>query len=531
MTMNNNVYDLIAEFYGNSSGWDEWLSQRYAETFIRLEAYRGQSEADLYDSWSAIVTLLVYCGNVYIKIGDMRSDDFTDCIAWCSRNIGDFEPGYESVSKLLTVWSRLLRFLKQRHAITDDTGADKCRALILDDRRHKLLIQEDDGSIREDLLPHRLQPDTDLKSKVFIDMDNYLEDLLDDMEEYYRNPTFRPELDTATAYCFGLAYDLRDFQHVEGTKEEDALWEYFFFDYHLLSNGKRPVEFFAEQYRPEPDEDPGRTKAVRDTLDSLLSARFVLLWDVRKDKENYGWYYCKDFLSGDILYLSLPIDDDFDTQDVLFAGHAMDNGNMVFSYLRGLKITRGAAVRIKYICGQLQQWCAIAHPEQKDIEAFLRAHAGVVQIAAARFSMPDDTVYSFPYATEIASYERHRPAEEGDVDNALDVLCDMTSFGVANAERVKDLWNDFLATDGARENFRPDASPEELFSWALAALIAYTDLNDMTEFPIPARSATFRVAPETIRRRRDLIRESLRIEPFDPRYVSDAGLITMVLKI
>ena len=93
MTMNNNVYDLIAEFYGNSSGWDEWLSQRYAETFIRLEAYRGQSEADLYDSWSAIVTLLVYCGNVYIKIGDMRSDDFTDCIAWCSRNIGDFEPG------------------------------------------------------------------------------------------------------------------------------------------------------------------------------------------------------------------------------------------------------------------------------------------------------------------------------------------------------------------------------------------------------------------------------------------------------
>ena len=67
--------------------------------------------------------------------------------------------------------------------------------------------------------------------------------------------------------------------------------------------------------------------------------------------------------------------------------------------------------------------------------------------------------------------------------------------------------------------------------WALAALIAYTDLNDMTEFPIPARSATFRVAPETIRRRRDLIRESLRIEPFDPRYVSDAGLITMVLKI
>jgi hypothetical protein len=261
--MNNNVYDLIAEFYGNSSGWEEWLSQQYAETFLRLEAYRGGSEADLYESWSAVVTLLVYCGNVYIKIGDMRTDDFTDCIAWCSRNIGDFEPGYDSVSKLLSVWSRLLHFLKQRHAITDDTYADKCRALILDDEHHRLLIQEKDGSIREDLLPHRLQPDTDLNSKVFIDMDNYLEDLLDAMEQYYRHPAFRPELDTATAYCFGLSYEFRDFKHVEGTKEEDAFWEYFFFDYHLLSNGQRPVEHFAAQYQPAPGEDPGGSKPSR----------------------------------------------------------------------------------------------------------------------------------------------------------------------------------------------------------------------------------------------------------------------------
>ena len=529
--MNNNVYDLIAEFYGNSSGWEEWLSQQYAETFLRLEAYRGGSEADLYESWSAVVTLLVYCGNVYIKIGDMRTDDFTDCIAWCSRNIGDFEPGYDSVSKLLSVWSRLLHFLKQRHAITDDTYADKCRALILDDEHHRLLIQEKDGSIREDLLPHRLQPDTDLNSKVFIDMDNYLEDLLDAMEQYYRHPAFRPELDTATAYCFGLSYEFRDFKHVEGTKEEDAFWEYFFFDYHLLSNGQRPVEHFAAQYQPAPGEDPGRIKAIQDTVESLLSARFVLLWEVRKDKENYGWYYCKDFLSGDILYLSLPIDDEFDTTNVLFAGHAMDNGNMVFSYLRGLKITRGAAVQIKYICGQIQKWCMIAHPEQKDVEVFLRANAGVVQIAAAKFSMPGNTVYSFPYATNITSYERPHPAENGEVENALDVLCEMTSFGVINAGKVKDLWSDFLATKGARDNFRTDALPEELFSWALAALLVYTDLNDMTEFPIPSRSETFRVEPETIRRRRDIIRENLHIEPFDPRYVGDAGLITMILKI
>lgn len=108
----HNVYDLIADFYGNSSEWSEWLSRRFADDFIRTEAFRGATEDELYDTWNCVLTLLVYCGNVDIKMGDMRTDDFIDCFGWCSRNIADFALTYETAEQMLTVWSRLLHFLK-----------------------------------------------------------------------------------------------------------------------------------------------------------------------------------------------------------------------------------------------------------------------------------------------------------------------------------------------------------------------------------------------------------------------------------
>ena len=99
----HNVYDLIADFYGNSSEWSEWLSRRFADDFIRTEAFRGATEDELYDTWNCVLTLLVYCGNVDIKMGDMRTDDFIDCFGWCSRNIADFALTYETAEQMLTV--------------------------------------------------------------------------------------------------------------------------------------------------------------------------------------------------------------------------------------------------------------------------------------------------------------------------------------------------------------------------------------------------------------------------------------------
>ena len=362
--------DLALEVAGEKSELLARLNrgpcQDDSSDFIRTEAFRGATEDELYDTWNCVLTLLVYCGNVDIKMGDMRTDDFIDCFGWCSRNIADFALTYETAEQMLTVWSRLLHFLKMRHAITDDSFADKCRSLVLDEENKRLLLVDDEGNFRYDLLKHHQQIDTDLNAKVYLDMDNYLDDVLYDMRRYFSTSEYKEDRDNATALGFGLSENMREYDQVRGTRDEEAFWEYFLFDYHLLATGKTPIRTYVDTYQPDPKESVGRLKAVRDILDSLLTARFVLLTEVRRDKEAGGWYYCKDLLSGGILYLSLPIDDDFDTTDVLFVGHAMDNGNMVFTYLRGLKTTASAELRIKYVCSHLQQWYAIQKPEAAD---------------------------------------------------------------------------------------------------------------------------------------------------------------------
>ena len=54
--MNNekdNVYDLVEDFYAHDEGWNTLLRQEYAEGFLRMEAWKGKKNSDLYRSWDS----------------------------------------------------------------------------------------------------------------------------------------------------------------------------------------------------------------------------------------------------------------------------------------------------------------------------------------------------------------------------------------------------------------------------------------------------------------------------------------------
>ena len=88
--MNNekdNVYDLVEDFYAHDEGWNTLLRQEYAEGFLRMEAWKGKKNSDLYRSWDNLTMLCLYLGSAETFLGDMNADDIIDCIAWCCRNI------------------------------------------------------------------------------------------------------------------------------------------------------------------------------------------------------------------------------------------------------------------------------------------------------------------------------------------------------------------------------------------------------------------------------------------------------------
>ena len=102
--MNNekdNVYDLVEDFYAHDEGWNTLLRQEYAEGFLRMEAWKGKKNSDLYRSWDNLTMLCLYLGSAETFLGDMNADDFIDCIAWCGRNISEFTPDYKNTQDFL----------------------------------------------------------------------------------------------------------------------------------------------------------------------------------------------------------------------------------------------------------------------------------------------------------------------------------------------------------------------------------------------------------------------------------------------
>ena len=77
----NNVFDLVADFYGQDEEWNTVLRQSYVENFLRAKSWQGASDEELTEAWDHITLLCLYLGNSENFLGDMSRDDFIDCIA------------------------------------------------------------------------------------------------------------------------------------------------------------------------------------------------------------------------------------------------------------------------------------------------------------------------------------------------------------------------------------------------------------------------------------------------------------------
>lgn len=236
-----NIYDLINDLYTDDEGWNTVLEFRYADQFLRMEAFRGATDDELMDIWQQVMYLMIYCGNTSYRIGDMTCEDFIYCISWCQRNIGDFELDYEGVDFFLSVIQRLLTFLKQKRAISNDTAAAKCRLKLLGPDGSLLLFRKD-GFLPEEYDRYRTNQEPDLEAKVFMQLGQKLSTLSDMMQKFFGEPRFSLDRRRASYAYFGV--DAEPEFDPDRPELFAAFWEYFIFDYHLRDTDERGIDHF-----------------------------------------------------------------------------------------------------------------------------------------------------------------------------------------------------------------------------------------------------------------------------------------------
>lgn len=511
-----NIYDVIDELYNDDDGWNTVLERRYAEQFLRTEAFRGASDDDLLEIWQQVMYLMIYCGNTAYKIGDMTSEDFVYCISWCQRNIGDFELDYDSVDFFLSVIQRLLSFLKQKKAISSDTAAAKCRLKLLG-MDGSLLLFKQDGTLPAEYERFRTNREPDLETKVFMQMGQKLAILFDLIQNYFTESRFSMDRRRACYAFFGMDTELEPEQ--EKPELVSAFWEYFIFDYHLRDTDERPIEHFYEHYRKHPDPRYSKSnKALTELLATMLEIQLMVFTIEREEAD--GWFRCRDFLTGSISELSLPIDETVDFQNLLCIAHVFEDGNLMTEYLRSVVVPPAVQKTLYNRLSAFLAYYRISHP-RADWEEFIYSNPALV-IHMVYYAGASETVLKPLNSVKNIKYEPAVIRKNNPVHQLLRQFGKLLHMSWQDRENVIQMWGDFYSK-------RPVAcsGDEDYLLWALAILDNYMKITKAFLLDVVLYAEKVHIDTKQILERSQEIHDVLQLEMFDPRYISEDAFLNM----
>lgn len=512
-----NIYDIINGLYNDDEGWNAVLNRKYAEQFLRTEAFRGATDEELLEIWGQVMYLLIYCGNTFYRIGDMTGKDFVYCISWCQRNVADFELDYDSVDKFLSVMERLLSFLKQKRAITSDSAATKCKSKLLGAGKTVNLFNAD-GSLPEEYEKFRINREPDLQTKVFMQMGQKLSVLSGLFRNFFNGPEYEYERRRAVLLFFGT-------DTVPDEKEKPDLtasfWEYFAFDFRLGETNRRPIEVFSDHYRANPD--PGYEKtnhALVGLLEALVKVRLMVFTIEAEDVDR--WYRCRDFFSGSMSELNLPLDGTVDFTHLLCVAHVFEDGNLLTDYLRSVNVKPVARRVLHKNFVRLLDWYRVSEPEA-GWEEFCDNNASLVIHMISYAGTPDSVVEPFRWSTNVKDYKPVPVDMKQDVCLFILRMCRSLHVSWQDRKNLLQMWSDFYA-------LAPVScfDHQEFILWALATLENYMIVTDTFLLDIASFVKKMNLTGWRIREKANMIHTVLRLEPYDPRYNSESAFISMV---
>ena len=513
-----NVYDLIADFYNPDEEWNIYLRQNYAEGFIRFKAFQGASEAELCRIWNNIIILCAYASNVDIYLGDLSADDFIDCVAWCGRNVSEFVLTAEKVAYFLDVCDDLIKYLQSRNVIFNESEVALAKTKLLKDGQLQMLNQ--DGTFKPGYEQYALNANPDLPVKIFVNLNEHLNNLVEDMRQFFSQDKFAEDRQRASLLFYGNPAEVKKEEVPREAEEEQFFWDYFFFDYRMLANDETPLYNYRAYYQKQHPETTEQANSCGDLLNTMLQARLVFFSMAGFDEQT-GLYHCRDFFSKEYFELNLPTEVDFEVDSIIFLGHMLPDGTMVTNYLRCLKMGALAQKRLWELLSHLKSWYTVQCPKAADWQVFVYRNA----IMVLRLAMYYSTFYmmgTFTHETRIKDYVPRAAAEDHPVLLAAWRLLGTVNFPYRDQKLLIQLWSDFLAGG----TFIP---ADGVITWAIALIYVFIKLNKTYKISPVKYGKRANISEEEILEKVSCIELTLGIEPFDPRYIDEDGMLMLAM--
>lgn len=504
-----NVYSLVEHFYDGKSTFQTILPQDVVEKYLRRKAWHGVKDNELKKIWSVISLVITYVEqlNLY-TLTSLTVNDYQELIYRYRQDNNEFQLDEASVMHLLTILEEFYAYLS-RQGNGEDASA---------------LMKEVKGSfIRKNrfYMPPRRSADEfysslehreDVSDEEIQHLNALMDGLLHRMDAFFRRPKYKMDLDRAVVMYMGPdATDLG-----ENLSDEEAhafwlsFWDFFLFDYHMLSSDETPVYLFFQQ------EQENLTPSERDILWDLMQAKFSVF---SIEYYDIDFVSCRNLLTDEIIDLPMPIMMDEKVEECLLYGHIHRKGIMMLNYVTVLPASKKLQKRMK---SEIMKQYDLFKCQQPDasIDEFLGREAGAVRHALnilARFAQLK-VVHAAPVEaiTEDVKADLAIPEHDREALHHFAIKFGMSQY---SSRLVLRLFEDYCAVAGG--SYR-DMNPSIVIT---ATLLKFAEINGTDLSTMPEIVSFLGAAIDDVLNCMVDMREKLGCYLFDPRYLSEEGFI------
>ena len=512
--MGVNVYALAAQFYREQAGVADIVSLNLVERYLRKLAWQRLSDEELCKQWQVLETVFSYLFDQNIEgLGYLTIFDYQEILYCHQDKYPDFKLEAESVHVFLQAIARFYQYLSKQGLQDDysDFLQEVEESLYINDTFLMPERREDQSFYRQ------LENGEDYTEEELDLLNDALDQVLKKIGSFFSQNAYVRDNERALRIFCGPAFEVptKALAPEDVSEEESSFWlsfwDYFIFDYHLLSEDVTPIYYYfyhERQHLPTLEQD---------ILRDLLQARFTVFYIVSALD---GVANCRDLFTDEQFELPLPDLDMMDFKQHIFYGHMHSKGVLLLNYVTSLAATPRLRSRMRDVVlrqFELYRW---QEPDATLVQFFWREAASVRHILNV---MSDFAQLNMLPHRKSPLQVKSKPEiirefqSEGEM---LGVVLRRVGFSKHATSLQERLWESALSVWGTAGMCRKD-----LHALLTAVLFLFIRLNGYELSASRDLYEIFASDEEQVQQVEAALQQKLQLEPFDARYLTEDGFV------
>lgn len=502
----SNVYTLVDDFYNSNYNFDRIMPQAIVEKYLRRKAWHGAKDNYLKDIWGILSLLIAYTEelNLY-SLASLSVYDYQEIMYRYAQDHKEFCLTEKSVLTVVNNIEDFYKYLQEDVQDVFETLKDLRESFFEGDQFVMPLRRSKDEFYSS------LEHMEDISEAEMDKLNALMDGLLHRMDAFFHRPEYKKDMDRALSMFIGP----EDVFLLEELSDEEAqsfwlcFWDFFLFDYHTIVSDVSPIQVFYKSHKDK------LSLSERDILLDLMDVDFSVFSIEYYDVDRV---ICRNLFSEEILELPLQAVYDGNAGESILYGHTRTKGVMMLNYITVLPASRKLQKRMKEEILNLYDIFKCQNPSAS-FSDFNRRHAGAVRHTLnilAQFAQ----LHVGPRRPELSLMPLSAEFSEVFGVNKKRFLALAMDSGLSrfSAELAFRLFCDYMRKTG--ETYKEC----DLSAVMLSAIMKLLEINGSDMPAIFEEMGSLQSTKEITARMAD-IQEKLAITLFDPRYLSEEGVI------